>query len=109
MTIGVSALARAASLCFSVASLAAQQQAPATPLIAHDPYFSVWSTTEKLTDSDTTHWTGRQHRLTSLARIDGKTIDEGVAPIIWLKHNRYLGVYWCGLDSEKVRKALELL
>jgi hypothetical protein len=45
----------------------------------------------------------------AVARIDGKTIDEGAAPIIWLKHNRYLGVYWCGLDSEKVRKALELL
>jgi hypothetical protein len=59
-----------AALCICPAI--AQERAPATPLITHDPYFSIWSTTDKLTDSDTTHWTGAHQPISGIARIDGK-------------------------------------
>ena len=44
---------------------------PSTPLVACDPYFSIWSPGDTLNGVETTHWTGRQHQLTSLVKIDG--------------------------------------
>ncbi|WP_367870703.1 DUF4965 domain-containing protein [Luteolibacter sp. Populi] len=45
---------------------------PSTPLVACDPYFSIWSPGDKLTDVESTHWTGKRHQLTGLVKIDGK-------------------------------------
>ncbi len=61
---------------------------PATPLVAHDPYFSIWSASDRLTGGPTRHWTGSAQEINGIARIDGKNY-------------RYLG------DADREISALE--
>ena len=46
-------------------------RAPAYPLITIDPFFSVWSQADRLTDETTVHWTGRPNTINGIATIDG--------------------------------------
>ncbi|NLZ37462.1 MAG: DUF4965 domain-containing protein [Clostridiales bacterium] len=47
-------------------------RAPSIPLITVDPYFSVWSPTDKLYDSVPVHWTGKPNTLCGTVYIDGE-------------------------------------
>lgn len=60
---------------------------PAVPLVTVDPYTSVWSMTDKLTDSWPQHWTGGTMGMSGMVRVDGKTYR------------------WCGTSPTEVEPA----
>lgn len=65
-----------ASLCVSLPCCATADDIsftpPSYPLIACDPYFSVWSPRGTVNTGETLHWTSQPHRLGGLLRVDGK-------------------------------------
>ena len=60
------------ALLASAATAQHTERPPATPLVTHNPYFSIWSDGDTLNKEETVHWTGHPNPLTSLLRIDGK-------------------------------------
>lgn len=65
----------------SIALSAATLRPPAVPLIVHDPYFSVWSFNDRLTDGWTRHWTGATMAMCGMVQIDGKPYRFAGSPI----------------------------
>src|SRR3954469_4878882 len=65
-------LLRLVILFSSTVAPLAQMRPPAVPLVAHDPYFSVWSMSDTLNGDATRHWTGKANSMTAYARIDSK-------------------------------------
>ena len=46
---------------------------PAVPIVVNDPYFSIWSPYDRLTEGSTRLWTNDEKPLEGLLRVDGTT------------------------------------
>ena len=51
---------------------AQELRAPAYPLVTHTPYLSIWSFGDELNKSNTKHWTGEDHSLIGMVKVDGE-------------------------------------
>lgn len=79
-------------------------EAPAYPLLVHDPYFSIWSFSDKLNESTTRHWTGADHSLLGMVSVDGKMfkfLGEAPRKTKALLANSDLGGYTCRYTETK--------
>ena len=63
---------------------------PSVPLVVSDPYFSIWSPYNQLTDGTPRHWTNDEKPLEGILRVDGKpyrfmgvknTVFEAIVPM----------------------------
>ncbi len=78
---------------------------PSVPLIAVDPYFSVWSAADRLYDKNTEHWTGKPNTVVGYVIVDGERyrfMGEGqdkVIPQINLDVTALVSEYTFGNDS----------
>ena len=61
--------------CLAGSVFAAEGKAfrpPAVPLVQCDPFFSVWSAADRLTDVETTHWAGAPQPISVTLEADGR-------------------------------------
>jgi hypothetical protein len=69
-----------------LAQAAAPVRPPAVPLVTHDPYFSIWSMADRLTQDWPKHWTGRAQAMMGMVRVDGRPY-------------RFMGPDWRGIPA----------
>ena len=61
-----------AALAIAASAAERQFRPPAVPLLTTDPFFSVWSAADRLTDADTTHWCGAKQPIGLAVTANGK-------------------------------------
>jgi len=91
-----------ACLCGVSSSLAQQNsaaplRAPATPLVVHDPYFSIWSAADRLTEAPTSHWSATPRWVAGDLDVDHPQPLNGMVRVDQTNH-RFLG-YGYGRDG----------
>ncbi|RZM28761.1 MAG: DUF4965 domain-containing protein [Pedobacter sp.] len=62
-----------AIITYNFSATSQEKKAPSYPLITHDAYFSIWSSTDQLHHSPTKHWTGKVQSLLGVIKVDGKS------------------------------------
>ena len=56
---------------------------PAIPLVASDPYLSIWMPADTMTQTDTCHWSGPAKPIRGVLTVDGaacRFLGEGAEP-----------------------------
>lgn len=46
--------------------------AASIPLVLHDPFFSIWSSSDHLYDADPVHWSGARHKIRGYLMVDDR-------------------------------------
>lgn len=59
-------------VCVAELACAATFRPPAVPLVQNDPFFSVWSRADRLTDCETTHWSGKSQPIDIVLSANGR-------------------------------------
>jgi Domain of unknown function (DUF4964) len=67
---GLGAVATVVAALLPAQAQQPEHRPPAVPLVVNDPYFSIWSMSDHLTDTPTKHWSEAAKPLIGLARID---------------------------------------